>query len=190
MADQLVPALTHVVNLSLTHAHFPALWKTAKVIPLLKKSDETQAKNYRPVSLLTITSKILERAVYHQLIEYLETNKLIHHSHHGFRKHHSTTTALLEMHSNWVQAYEENKVTAVVLLDMSAAFDLVDKSILIGKLKLYGLDDHSSTWVENYMSVQQIPKGLCGWRAICPPASGGWRSSGKHFGTHPLLFNG
>ena len=151
-ADQLVPALTHVVNLSLTHAHFPALWKTAKVIPLLKKSDETLPKNYRPVSLLTVTSKVLERAVYLQLIEYLEMNNLLHHSHHGFRRNHSTTTALLEMYSNWVEAYEENKITAVVLLDMSAAFDLVDKSILIGKLKLYGLDENSSTWLESYMS--------------------------------------
>ena len=151
-ADQLVPALTHVVNLSLTHAHFPALWKTAKVVPLLKKSDETEPKNYRPVSLLSVTSKILERVVYQQIIEYLETNNLLHHSHHGFRRHHSTTTALLEMHSNWVQSYEENKYTAVVLLDMSAAFDLVDKSILIEKLKLYGLDDHSSNWLESYLS--------------------------------------
>ena len=56
------------------------------------------------------------------------------------------------MHSNLVQAYEENKITAVVLLDMSAAFDLVDKSILIGKLKLYGLDVPSSTLMESYMS--------------------------------------
>ena len=150
--DQVVPALTHVVNLSLNQAQFPAIWKTAKVVPLLKKSDETQPKNYRPVSLLAITSKILERAVYQQLVEYLESNNLFHHSHHGFRRHHSTTTALLEMYSNWIQSYEENKITAVVLLDMSAAFDLVDKSILLDKLKLYGVDGHSSNWLESYMS--------------------------------------
>ena len=61
------------------------------------------------------------------------------------------TTALLEMYSDWVQAYEENKITAVVLLDMSAAFDLVDKFILIGKLKVYGLDDYSAAWLESIM---------------------------------------
>ena len=87
-----------------------------------------------------------------QLIEYLEENHLLHHSHHGFRKQHSTTSALLEMYSSWVEAYEKDKVTAVVLLDMSAAFDLVDKSILIEKLKLYGLDEQSSSWVESYLS--------------------------------------
>jgi hypothetical protein len=109
-------------------------------------------KNYRPVSLLAITSKILERVVYNQLIQYLEDNNLLHPSHHGFRKNHSTTTALLEMYSNWVENHEQDKVTAVILLDMSAAFDLVDKSILIDKLKLYGLDDGSSSWMESYMS--------------------------------------
>ena len=56
------------------------------------------------------------------------------------------------MYSNWVENYEDDRVTAVVLLDMSAAFDLVDKEILIGELKLYGLDDKSSSWMESYMS--------------------------------------
>ena len=149
---QLTPAITHIVNLSITEGYFPAAWKVAKVVPLLKKDDENQPKNYRPVSLLPISSKILERAVYQQLIKYLESNHLLHHSHHGFRKNHSTATALLEMYSNWVEAFEDEKITAVILLDMSAAFDLVDKSILVEKLKLYGLDRHSADWMENYMS--------------------------------------
>ena len=102
--------------------------------------------------MLPITSKILERVVYNQLIKYLEENKLLNPSHHGFRQNHSTATALLEMHSNWVEAVEEDKITAVVLLDMSAAFDLVDKNILIEKLKLYGLDENSSNWMESYLS--------------------------------------
>ena len=148
----LTPAITHIANLSLSQSYFPSTWKTAKVIPLFKKEDATLPKNYRPVSLLPVTSKILERVAYQQLVEYLEQNHLLHHSHHGFRKHHSTTTALLEMYSSWVEAYQEDKVTAVVLLDMSAAFDLVDKSILIEKLKLYGLDGKSSSWMESYMS--------------------------------------
>ena len=151
-AVELTPVITHIVNLSLRDGCFPTQWKVAKVVPLLKKDDETQPKNYRPVSLLPITSKILERAVYQQLVKYLESNNLLHHSHHGFRKHHSTATALLEMYSNWVEAYEDGKITAVILLDMSAAFDLVDKTILVEKLKLYGLDEHAASWVENYMS--------------------------------------
>ena len=150
--EELTPAITHIVNLSIGESSFPSLWKTSKVVPLFKKGDTVSPKNYRPVSLLPITSKILERVVYNQLIEYLEENNLLHPSHHGFRKNHSTTSALLEMYSNWVENYEDDRVTAVVLLDMSAAFDLVDKQILIGKLKLYGMDDKSSSWMESYMS--------------------------------------
>ena len=152
--DELTPGITHIVNLSIKCEHFPSMWKKSKVIPLFKKEDPTLAKNYRPVSLLPITSKILERVIYNQLIKYLEENKLLNPSHHGFRQNHSTATALLEMHSNWVEAVEEDKITAVVLLDMSAAFDLVDKNILIEKLKLYGLEENSTKWMESYLSEQ------------------------------------
>ena len=150
--DQLTPAITHIVNLSIQQGCFPSMWKVSKVIPLFKKKDATLPQNYRPVALLAITSKILERVVYNQIIKYLEENSLLHPSHHGFRKEHSTVTALLEMYTNWVENHEEDKITAVVLLDMSAAFDLVDKSILIDKLKLYGFDAGSSSWLDSYLS--------------------------------------
>ena len=150
--DELTPGITHIVNLSISGSHFPTPWKNSKVIPLFKKEDATIPKNYRPVSLLPILSKILERAVYNQLIKYLEDNQLLHPSHHGFRKSHNTTTALLEMYANWVEAAEQDKITAVVMLDLSAAFDLVDKEILIEKLKLYGLEESSASWMNSYLS--------------------------------------
>ena len=152
VCDELTPGITHIVNLSIGRKYFPTLWKNSKVIPLFKKDEATNPKNYRPVSLLSITSKILERVVYHQMIEYLEENGLLHPSHHGFRKSHSTTTALLEMYANWVEAQEDDKITAVVLLDLSAAFDLFDKEILIEKLKLYGFEENSTSWMESYLT--------------------------------------
>ena len=92
--DQILPALTHVINLSLSTMTFPNLWKLAKVIPLFKKEDPLLAKNYRPVSLLPILSKILEKVVFQQVMAYLDQNELLHPSHHGSRADHSTTTAL------------------------------------------------------------------------------------------------
>ena len=151
-SDELTPSITHIVNLSITRNNFPSLWKTSKVIPLFKKEDATLPKNYRPVSLLPILSKILERAVYNQLVKYLEENRILHPSHHGFRKNHSTTTALLEMYSSWVEAVEQDKITAVIMLDMSAAFDLVDKDILVRKLEIYGLEESSARWMDSYLS--------------------------------------
>ena len=102
--------------------------------------------------MLPAIARLVQRILAEQLKRHIRKHSVLPEFQHGFRAHHSTTTALLEMHSNWVQAYEENRITAVVLLDMSAAFDLVDKSILIGKLKLYGLDVPSSTLMESYMS--------------------------------------
>ena len=97
-------------------------WKLAKVIPLHKKEEVLLAKNYRPVALLAITSKILERAVFGQVIEYFETNNLLHPSHHGFRSMHNTSTAMLQMFDTWLDAMENDDISAVIMLDLSAAY--------------------------------------------------------------------
>ena len=152
---ELVPVITHIINLSISQQSFPALWKCAKVVPLHKKEEVINPKNYRPVSLLPVTSKLLERAIFSQLIEYLEKNGIIHPSHHGFRTKHNTSTALLQMYDVWIEALERNEISAVIMLDMSAAFDVVDHSILIKKLKLYGLQDDALAWLESYLSHRQ-----------------------------------
>ena len=76
-------------------------------------------------------SKILERAIFTQVVEYFEKNDLIHPSHHGFRAGHNTTTALIERIDKLVESFNRGDISAVVALDMSAAFDLVDKDILL-----------------------------------------------------------
>ena len=79
--DYIVPAITHIVNLSISTQTFPEDWKVSRVIPLHKKKDQNLPKNYRPVSLLSSVSKILERAIFLQIIEYFESNGLLHPSH-------------------------------------------------------------------------------------------------------------
>ena len=149
---QLVPVITHIVNLSIKNQKFPDSWKQSKVIPLHKKEEVTNPKNYRPVSLLPILSKVLERVIFEQMINYLENNKLLHHSHHGFRASHSTLTALVEMYDQWTEALEKDEATAVVMLDLSAAFDVVDHSILIQKLEILGFEECTVSWVSSYLS--------------------------------------
>ena len=106
-AKHILPAITHIINLSIRDSAFPTSWKKAKVVPLLKKGDPLDPKNYRPVALLPILSKILERAIFSQLVKYLEENSLIHPNHHGSRKGHSTATALIQMYDTWVSAVDE-----------------------------------------------------------------------------------
>ena len=152
MVNEVVPPITHIINLSIQQSKFPSQYKIAKVIPLLKKGDPLETKNYRPVAILCIISKIIERVIFLQIVEFMSKNEFFHPNHHGFRADHSTTTAMIQMYDSWVQAAEEKKITGVCMLDMSAAFDVVDHNILLDKLKLYGFDDMSLKWVRNYLS--------------------------------------
>ena len=127
---EIVPALTHIINLSISTQEFPSYWKKSKIIPLHKKDDLLNPKNYRPVAIVPIFSKVLERVIFNQLLEYLTTNHLIHLNHHAYRSSHSTTTALIQMYDVWLQSLEAKQLAGVCFLDMSAAFDIVDHSLL------------------------------------------------------------
>ena len=121
------------------------MWKHAKVIPLLKSStaDNLQPKSYRPVALLPILSKVLEKVVFGQFVQYLEHNNLVHPNLHGSRAAHSTSTALIQLYDRWA---------GVLICDQSAVFDLCDHYLLVEKLKLLGREDSAAAWVWNYLS--------------------------------------
>ena len=104
------------------------------------------------MAILSPFSKILEKIIYEQLYNYFTRNKILHPNLHGYRKHRSTQTALLQMYDRWVQAAAQGQVSGAVLLDLSAAFDLVSPEILLKKLKVYGLDDDFLSWIESYLS--------------------------------------
>ena len=152
VAEDILPAVTHIVNLSIQQATFPSLYKFAKVIPLFKKDDPSSPKNYRPVAILCILSKVIEMVVFMQIVQYMTKNNLFHPNHHGFRAHHSTATAMIQMYDSWVQATDKEELTGVCMLDMSAAFDIVDHGILLQKMKLYGFDDNAYNWMNNYLT--------------------------------------
>ena len=128
------------------------MYKFAKVIPLLKKGDPLDPKNYRPVAILCILSKVIEKVIFTQIVEYMNCNEYFHPNHHGFRANHSTSTAMIQMYDTWVQAVDRGELAGVCMLDMSAAFDVVDHGILLSKLKLYGFDGDALKWMKNYLS--------------------------------------
>ena len=149
--DELVPSITHIINLSIIQKKFPSSWKISKVIALHKKDEMFLAKNFRPVSLLSVISKVLEKVIFLQLFKYLEDNSLIHPSHHAYRPSHNTTSAMLEMIGCWIEAFEDDDITAAVMVDQSAAFDVCDHVILISKLKIYGVQDCALAWFSSYL---------------------------------------
>ena len=109
-------------------------------------------ENDRPISQLSILSKALERIVCKQLTEYLEENNLLHPNHHGGRKGHNTATAIAQMYDQWVEEMEEGMLVGVMMVDLSAAFDMVEIPILKEKLKLFGLDEHAVAWMQSYLT--------------------------------------
>ena len=152
VATDILPALTHIINLSISQSKFPSTWKHAKVVPLLKKGDPLTPKNYRPVALLPILSKILEKVVFLQLVEYLDSNQLLHPNHHGSRGGYNTATALIQMYDQWIEEMEQGKLVGVMMIDLSAAFDMVDHMLLLKKLHLFGLEQEVLSWIESYLS--------------------------------------
>ena len=86
------------------------------------------------------------------MIEYIAANQLIHPNHHAYRAHHNTTTALIQLYDVWLESLESTQFAGVCFLDMSAAFDIVDHSILLKKLDLYGFDNNMVKWTGSYLT--------------------------------------
>ena len=154
VAELITPSLVHIINLSIETSTFPNIWKVAKVVPLLKSSscDPLELKSYRPVALLPIFSKILEKVIFRQFACYLESNNLIHPNLHGSRPGHSTATALIQMYDQWVEDVMDGKLVGLLICDQSAAYDLCDHKLLLEKLELLGLQGKESVWMHSYLN--------------------------------------
>ena len=145
-------ALTYAYNLCIEQNTFPSLLKEAKVIPIPKSKDTSDPKNLRPISLLPILTKPLEKHIYNHMYCYMEKNNLFHRNQSGFRQNHSCHTALVKMIDNCLNAINHSEFTGVIFLDFKKAFDLVSHSILLQKLKLYFPDENTFYLIQSYLA--------------------------------------
>ncbi|KAK3518367.1 hypothetical protein QTP86_003528, partial [Hemibagrus guttatus] len=165
ISPDLLPFITTVINGSLTSGHVPTAFKKARVIPILKKPalDPSDISNYRPVSLLSFLSKILERVVCNQLSDYLMQNNLHDPNQSGFKAAHSTETALLAVTEKLHAARSAKLSSVLILLDLSAAFDTVNHKTLLSTLRSLGICGTAWEWFASYLdgrSYQVTWKGL------------------------------
>lgn len=144
-------AITHIINFSLMHGTLPNIWKCASVIPIAKINKPQVFKDFRPISLLPVLAKILERIVYLQLLDFTTRYDLLPCRQSGFRAKHSTMTVLVDVVDEYIKAIDQSKVTTTVLLDYSKAFDCLNHKLLLAKLSFLGMSNRVIDWFESYL---------------------------------------
>jgi hypothetical protein len=155
VAHEISPALTLLYRASLKSGTVPQDWKLAHVSPIFKKGERYCAENYRPISLTSIPCKIMEHVIVHAMMNHMETNRLLHPEQHGFRRQRSCETQLIGLVDELTQELENGHQTDVIALDFSKAFDKVNHSLLIQKLKRYGITGAINRWIESFLSNRQ-----------------------------------
>lgn len=152
--DAFLPPITTLINLSLHEGKFPTNFKKAIVKPLLKKHSlpREDLASYRPISNLNFISKVLERIIHNRLTTHLHSFPSICPFQSAYRKFHSTETALLRIHNDLTLAINQQKVSALVLLDLSAAFDTIDHHILLTRLNsIFGISGPALSLLSSYL---------------------------------------
>ena len=155
-AEVLCTPITHLINLSIRQYIFPNIWKSAIVTPIYKAGNQTDIANYRPISILPIISKIMENVVTEQLVDFLNTGRVsVHPMQFGFRKHHSTETAICYFIEQIKSNLDEGGVVGAVFLDLSKAFDTVNHNVLLSKLSYFHFSENVLQWTESYLEMRK-----------------------------------
>ena len=184
---KVVIILSHIFNLSMSEGVFPEKMKLAKVIPIFKKGSKLDVSNYRPISLLPVFSKILERLVYNRLNSFLKRYNVLFDKQFGFRQKFSTSHATAFLSSKLHQNMENSEKSICVFMDLSKAFDTINIDILIEKLCHYGVRGVANDWFCSYLTnrLQFVKIGSSNSENICQLLHG--VPQGSILG--PLLFS-
>lgn len=159
IAESIVNVLVHIFNLSMSSGIFPEKLKKAVVIPLFKKNDKTNPSNYRPIALLSIFSKILEKIVKVRLVNFLNKHNFFSNNQYGFRSRLNTSSALIDFMSQVYTTINNGKISAGIFVDVMKAFDTVDHEILLTSMNQVGIRGIPLEWFRSYLSGRsQITK--------------------------------
>ena len=149
-APYICSSLCNLFNKCLTLGKVPTEWKLSNIVPILKGGPTKEVSNYRPISLLPIVSKVMERCVYNKLIAHISSQ--LHELQFGFLKGKSTTSQLLRVLHEIGELLDKRVQTDAIYLDFAKAFDRVDHQLLLRKLQSFGIDGNLLKWFENYLT--------------------------------------
>ena len=153
IAPIILTPLTYLINMSLETDYVHSSLKVAKIVPVFKDSDKHSFTNYRPISLLSPFSKLLEKIVCYQLYTFLQNQSILYKHQYGFRPRHSTSHPLIHFTDNIFKALNQNpsSFNISIFIDLKKAFDTVNFEILLKKLSHYGIRNKENLWFQNFL---------------------------------------
>ena len=150
-AAQLAPIFHNIFQLSVDSSQVPEAWKNANVTAIFKKGSRTEAANYRPISITSVASKLLEHIIHRHVMKHLELHNMLTDSQHEFRAKRSTETQLIQIIHYISKSLDKKETVYVAILDFNKAFDKVPHKRLIHKLNYYGISGSIATWIETFL---------------------------------------
>ena len=157
----LTQIMTLLFNKSFDQGVFPSALKVSKIVPIHKGDSLFELSNYRPISLLPIFSKILEKLMYIRVIGFIERYNILYENQYGFQKGLSTEFAIHSLVNNIIQCLENKEVGFCILLDFAKAFDTVNHEILLDKLDYYGIRGITHQWFKSYLADRKQCTEIC-----------------------------
>jgi hypothetical protein len=147
----IAPILRHLFQQSVDKSSVPSDWKTANICAVFKKGDKTLCKNYRPVSLTSVTCKMLEHIIASHVMRHLDENEILNKEQHGFRRGHSCESQLINTIEEIARNVDQGSQTDIIILDFEKAFDTVAHNRLLQKLEYYGIRGNLHGWIKDWL---------------------------------------